>query len=491
MHARRTAQWPKRMLSILCAIALTAGVALPCAAFAGADEAEGPTALEVSDTTEPTTEQPDVTAPISEGDTADTDAETTDTDATESTDAADTDADADDEAANTTVDADTADTTTTDADKADDPQTIPSLPASAETITSAPGTWQDIPVYSYPLANGKKSLDVTVRAKLNASIAPAGSTVFATLEYGGFDDESEVTDVLNGFNTWASITLFVNGSAIDGKGFDEVEVTLLRTPISWKSIYEEPTYATASNPIYVYITDSTGTLARFIANGSPITFAPLNSGRAGATAEFTIYTGYPVKDDTTSDAGSDAANNLTVTGNTGIKASGDLQGPNIPENADIEIATSVVTSGAAFDDLNDTMGDSRISDVYEITLLVNGKEVHDGFGTLTISMPIDAQYNGHIIIIYHRHQDGSITTSHALAKDGYVTFTVTDLSSFALADGGLPEAEAEQTSNVGATLTQTGDEAPFAVLALVACLAACCMVVALRFGFKPKGQHVK
>ena len=133
---------------------------------------------------------------------------------------------------------------------------------------------------------------------------------------------------------------------------------------------------------------------------------------------------------------------LTVNGNTGIKAAGNLSGPNVPEGADIAIDTSVVTSGPAFDDLNDAMGDSRIGDIFEITLMVDGKEVHDGFGELSISIPIDPQYNNHVIIVYHRHQDGSITTSSHVARDGYVTFTVTDLSTFAYADGGLAPEEA-------------------------------------------------
>ena len=133
---------------------------------------------------------------------------------------------------------------------------------------------------------------------------------------------------------------------------------------------------------------------------------------------------------------------LTVNGNTGIKANGKLSGPNVPEGADIVVDTAVLTSGKVYDDLNAAAGASRIGDIFEITLMVNGREVHDGFGELSVSMPIDPGYNNHVIIVYHRHQDGSITTSRHVARDGYVTFTGTDLSTFAYADGGLAPEEA-------------------------------------------------
>ena len=127
---------------------------------------------------------------------------------------------------------------------------------------------------------------------------------------------------------------------------------------------------------------------------------------------------------------------LTVSGDTGIKASGNLSGSNVPEGADIRVDTAAVTSGLAYDALNDAMGDVRIGDIYEITLMVNGQEVHDGFGELSISLPVGEEYDGRIIVMYHRHQDGSITKSRHVAREGYVTFVVTDLSSFAVEDTG-------------------------------------------------------
>ena len=129
--------------------------------------------------------------------------------------------------------------------------------------------------------------------------------------------------------------------------------------------------------------------------------------------------------------------NISVSGETGIKAEGDLQGPNIPENAAIKVTTRSVNSGAAFDDLDKTLGDNRIGDDYEINLLDNRKEVHNGFGEMTISLPIDAKYNGHVIIVHHHQGADGITKTRAIARDGYVSFTVTSLSGFAMEDTGI------------------------------------------------------
>lgn len=128
---------------------------------------------------------------------------------------------------------------------------------------------------------------------------------------------------------------------------------------------------------------------------------------------------------------------IVVSGETGIRAEGNLSGANIPENATLEVKAEAVTSGAYFDGLDKSMGDARISDVYEITLMVNNQSVHDGFGELSISLPIDAKYNGHVIIVHHHQGADGITKTRAIARDGYVSFTVTSLSGFAMEDTGI------------------------------------------------------
>jgi len=186
----------------------------------------------------------------------------------------------------------------------------------------------------------------------------------------------------------------------------------------------------------------------------------------------------PVEDTDTS-----TFTSLDVIGDTRVKVSGYLNGPNIPEGADVKVEADPVTSGPAFDDLNQAMGRDRIGDVFEITLLVNGQEVHDGFGTLAISMPIDPAYNGHVIFIYHRHQDGSITTTRTIAKDGYVTFSVTDLSWFAMEDRGLPE---------GSGLAQTGDEVSLlGLIGLISVAGGIGCYSMLNLRSRKRGLHIR
>lgn len=63
-------------------------------------------------------------------------------------------------------------------------------------------------------------------------------------------------------------------------------------------------------------------------------------------------------------------------------------------------------------------------------------------GTLTLSLPVGAQYNGETVTILHAKQDGTLETYTVKVKDGKATFDVTSLSPFAvfLKDGpdGIP-----------------------------------------------------
>lgn len=158
---------------------------------------------------------------------------------------------------------------------------------------------------------------------------------------------------------------------------------------------------------------------------------------------------------------------VKVKGTTAVKAYGELSGANIPAGAEVAANAETVTSGQAYDELNEAIGDSRIGDIFDIKLMVNGVEVHDGFGELTISLPVSAEYEGHVIVIYHRHQDGSITTSRGIARNGYVNFVVTDLSLFSMEDGGLPPANGKLYGG----LAKTGDKNHIAALSLIALMA--------------------
>jgi LPXTG-motif cell wall-anchored protein len=162
-----------------------------------------------------------------------------------------------------------------------------------------------------------------------------------------------------------------------------------------------------------------------------------------------------------------------VSGDTGIKASGTLSGSSIPEGANVAInAVELQPGNADYDKLASAMGDAKISGVYDVSMLVNGTEVHNGFGDLVLSMPVDPAYNGHWVTVWHLHDDGSITTERHVAKDGVVTFTVSDLSSFGLEIGEVADSGATVTPTSD-RLPQTGD--PTAALGL---LAACGVTLA-------------
>lgn len=143
----------------------------------------------------------------------------------------------------------------------------------------------------------------------------------------------------------------------------------------------------------------------------------------------------------------DEAQEVPVSGNTGIAASGSLAGENIPAGADVEVkATELKPGDPDYDKLTESMSGGLISGVYDISMLVNGAEIHDGFGDLTITMPVDPAYNGHTVTIWHLHDNGTITSQVTVVANGKVTFTVTDLSSFALEIGGLAEDEGDKPS---------------------------------------------
>ncbi len=53
-------------------------------------------------------------------------------------------------------------------------------------------------------------------------------------------------------------------------------------------------------------------------------------------------------------------------------------------------------------------------------------------GTLTLSLPVGAQYNGKTVTILHAKQDGTLETYTVVVRDGKATFDVTSLSPFAV-----------------------------------------------------------
>lgn len=194
-----------------------------------------------------------------------------------------------------------------------------------------------------------------------------------------------------------------------------------------------------------------------------------------------------------------AVSSVPVISDTGVTANGTLYGASVPADAEVSVAVDAVTSGEAHDALMAAKGEGEIIGVFEMTLIVNGEEVHDNFGYLTFAFPVDAKYNGHWAIIYHRHANGAITSEKVVVSNGKVSTTVTDLSTFAVEIGdkvpsgseGLDIASGTTTTasapGLGATLARTGDGMP--VIPLAALAAASLLAVgalALSRHSKPK-----
>ena len=85
-----------------------------------------------------------------------------------------------------------------------------------------------------------------------------------------------------------------------------------------------------------------------------------------------------------------------------------------------------VTKGDAYDQIKAKFTRDAIG-VFEVKLLVNDQEVHDKFGSIELTFPVDARYNGGKAVVWHRHQDGTITSEEVAVQDGKAVITVTEL----------------------------------------------------------------
>lgn len=69
--------------------------------------------------------------------------------------------------------------------------------------------------------------------------------------------------------------------------------------------------------------------------------------------------------------------------------------------------------------------------IMDIVLKVDGGELHDNFGMLTLSFGIGTRYAGREAVVYHLHEDGTVSNEKVTVdSNGAVSITVTDLSCF-------------------------------------------------------------
>ncbi|MEG2556864.1 MAG: hypothetical protein RSA14_00275 [Raoultibacter sp.] len=171
-----------------------------------------------------------------------------------------------------------------------------------------------------------------------------------------------------------------------------------------------------------------------------------------------------------------SGSSIPVSGSTGVSASGKLIGPNIPANTMTTVGATAVTSGEAYMSLTSLLGDKLFGNIMNVSIMVDGKEIHDGFGSLTLSFPVGEANNGRWITVHHRHNDGRITSERTIAENGMATVTVTDLSAFALEVGGLAESGSSDTKGTAlktntSALAKTGDSLAGSTSAIVAAIA--------------------
>lgn len=153
-----------------------------------------------------------------------------------------------------------------------------------------------------------------------------------------------------------------------------------------------------------------------------------------------------------------------VSGDTGVKAEGTLTGENIPADAKVALTSAALeqtsTSYQKLAEAVKTAGSKgQLTGVYSVDLTVGGKEVHDHFGTLELTFPVDAQYNGRTAVVWHLHNNGQVTSSdNVTVANGAVTVKVTDLSDFAIEVLPATTDEGEKKDEGKTEETETGDK---------------------------------
>lgn len=214
---------------------------------------------------------------------------------------------------------------------------------------------------------------------------------------------------------------------------------------------------------------------------------------------------------------------------TGIAATGSLIVPDyalddvLVDGVDADDLNKVLTIGQT-DVASDEYGmivskaydQAKILGVYDVALFVgvgdtadevvrNGVEVHEKFGYLDLTFPVDEQWNGYYVYVHHLHSNGSISTEKVAAADGKVTVRVTDLSTFMLELGDKVPVAGESTEQNPPTqtvsagqepaapvtpvaLAQTGDSAAALPPVVAALAAAAALVAALAFACARKGS---
>lgn len=89
-------------------------------------------------------------------------------------------------------------------------------------------------------------------------------------------------------------------------------------------------------------------------------------------------------------------------------------------NENMELEANLLTSGDLYDIVKEALKDGKFT-LYDLYLLENNLEVQPD-GTITISIPVPADYDGAKCKVYRVNADGSITEITAVLQDGKLVF---------------------------------------------------------------------
>jgi hypothetical protein len=367
-------------------------------------------------------------------------------------------------------------------------------------VSAAAGGKEDAPPLDvdteYEVVVGEEPWMVSYSEVLQYEVSPAGIISVTSSNAGKTLTVSAVGAGTAVLTIWAEET--ATTAALEPV---EIEFTVADTTPEPKPVVELdplslPVGATATSEITLYDADDNPISGIITFSGYDEDVIEVSFD--ADTSEFTIHAvgeGVTTLTISSEDAAEDYTMQITVTeadddpdpddpgvtpvvkaNGTGVKVSGTLKGTNIPEGAEAVVTITAVTTGDAFDKHIAAKGDGDILVVYEISLTVNGEEVHDNFGTLTIELPVGDGYEADTVLVRHLHESGEFTEHELSIVNGIARLEVTDLSSFGLeAQEVTKPASGTGTKPAGSGTTtpaKTGDEAPLAMVGLLALGAA-------------------
>lgn len=170
---------------------------------------------------------------------------------------------------------------------------------------------------------------------------------------------------------------------------------------------------------------------------------------------------------------------------------GNLAIDGLSDDSEVKLVADALEAGDVYNELKGKATKDLLG-MWNVTLTVDGAEKHDGFGSITLSFPVDSAYEGQDATVWHRHNDGSITSETVKVSGSKVTVTVTDLSDFAVEAskaastgtstnaGTSTTGTTSGTNTTGTGLSKTGDDAMAFVWASLAVVSVASIAIGLN-----------